>query len=98
MSDYIYYCTDCGSPFAGPAARKQHWKDTNCQFGHGTREIDNTPAFNEELSIEGRVAAFEMMADDLPDGAYFAMMEEFGVSVEDLMEHGETEVIQVDDN
>jgi hypothetical protein len=27
-----------------------------------------------------------IVPDDLPDGAYFAMMEEFGVSAEDLCE------------
>lgn len=40
-----------------------------------------------KITLESRKAAFEMAVDDdTPDGAYFAIAEEFGLSPEDLVD------------
>lgn len=70
-----YECLFCGRPNISKAARKRHNKKCDKNTAREFNAIDK----------ESRIAAFECMADDLPDGAYFAMAEEFGLSPEDLI-------------
>jgi hypothetical protein len=92
-----YLCTDCRRRFATVGARRQHWRTTKCEHGHGTTIGSNHPVavtartqdFGQWVagaSKEARRDVFESVADDLPDGAYFAMAEEFGLGPDDLGE------------
>lgn len=85
-----YPCTFCGTNLPSKSARKRHNigcvenknRERNKQAG---RLSTANNRYQKYGSKEGAIAAFECMADDLPDGAYFAMAEEFGLDVEDLI-------------
>lgn len=81
-------CVFCGTKLPTYKARKKH--NVTCPENKNrarNQEIGRmaNKQYNELGSKEGELAAFECMADDLPDGAYFAMAEEFGLSPEDLL-------------
>lgn len=76
-----YLCINCGEEFETKSAKKSH-KKKRCAF-RDPKVREETE--NEYGSKEGAIAAFECVAEDLPDGAYFAMAEEFGLEPEDLM-------------
>ena len=67
-----FKCSACGKLLPTKSARRVHRKRKH-------KTINRSP------SKDGRMAAFESMAEDLPDGAYWAMAEEFGLSTEDFI-------------
>ena len=93
--DLTYPCSFCGEPCKSKSARRAHNRKCKMNVNREAMQKQSKRA-NEifeakvragirEGSRAGRIAAFECMADDLPDGAYFAMAEEFGLSPEDLI-------------
>lgn len=98
MADKDYICTDCSKRFVDKAARQQHWRDTQCEKGHGTKITTNDPAAVQarednwqsdlaQMDSKTRMDVFKSVVDDdLSDGAYFAMAQEFGLEVEDFVE------------
>lgn len=83
VSGRRYPCPKCGRKFATDEAIRQHAFDV-----HGFRDVELPPRKQRRLNISksARLAAFDAIAgDDLPDGAYFAMAEEFGLEVEDFL-------------
>jgi len=90
-----YLCTDCRRRFGTVGARKEHWRKTKCEYGHGTTiDSNHTVAQSARMqdfgqwvagaSKEARRDVFESIHGDLPDGAYLAAAEEFGLDAEDL--------------
>lgn len=98
MAEKKYICLSCNKRFASKSARKQHWRDTDCQWGDGTSIDSNAPAaqearkkdfddFIQTQPPDVRRDVFESVVDDdLPDGAYFAMASEFGLEPEDFID------------
>ena len=81
-----YECTDCGKRFAGKAARRQHWlSERGCTFGHGRVVKPAEPVSIQDMDAEARRDVFACIAGDLPDGAYWAMAEEFSLDAGDLI-------------
>jgi hypothetical protein len=69
-------CAGCGGEFKTKSAKRRHKKSGDCP---GEEDLTKLPR-------DARRAAFECMAEDLPDGAYFAMAEEFGLEPTDLID------------
>lgn len=98
MTDKRYLCTDCSKRFSKKEGRKQHWRDTSCEFGNGTTIESNHPIARQardedwqkdlaDMDASTRRDVFESVVDDdLPDGAYFAMAQEFGLEPVDLID------------
>lgn len=76
-----YICTDCEKAFRNSKARQQHWMNTTCTFCHGHKLRTEQAADDKSV----RMDVFESVAGDMPDGAYWAMAEEFGLSAEDFL-------------
>lgn len=79
-----YVCSDCEKAFSTSKARQQHWSATSCTFGHGYKlhkPADEAESIDRDASRD----VFECVAEDLPDGAYWAMAEEFGLGAEDFL-------------
>ena len=98
MSDKEYICGTCLKRFARKADRKQHWRDTDCQAGYGstTNGTDEVAQRFRDQRWEHDLAKMDrrtrrdvfesVVDDDLPDGAYFAMAQEFGLEPEDFID------------
>lgn len=76
----IRFICECGKRFNTSKGLKDHARDKGCDL------VLHDATETKDLPVDARRAAFEMMAEDLPDGAYFAMAEEFGLSPEDLVD------------
>jgi hypothetical protein len=86
-----YPCTFCGEPFKTRSSRKTH----NAKCNKNVDREKNQAAARDgslkalKLNKKGRRARakeFSEMFDDLPDGAFFAMAEEFGIEIDDFIE------------
>jgi len=77
-----WVCTDCGKGFVAKASRKQHWQNTECNYGNGTTKKMYSP---QPVQID--VSTFDDIYGDLPDGAYFAAAEENGLSIDDFVDN-----------
>jgi hypothetical protein len=81
-------CTFCGTENSSRAGRKRH---------NQTCVENKSRSLNQKRTTESRkmksarprkidVDTFDCIAGDLSDGAYFAMAEEMGLSIEDFIE------------
>jgi hypothetical protein len=60
--------------------------------GRKLKMTDDNPFKKSKASKETKKAVFESVVDDdMPDGAYFAMAEEFGLEPEDLVSEPRSE-------
>jgi len=80
-----YVCTDCEHAFLNKSARQHHWKTSDCTWGNGTLAKNNTSKIVdcgrfENLPNDTKFEVLDDIYSDLPDGAYFAIMEEHGVT------------------
>lgn len=69
-----YPCPECGKRFKTKNARRQHVRDVH------TRLADV-----EDVGKEGAKAVLDEVGADLPDGAYFALADDLGLDVDDLI-------------
>ena len=76
----------CGLP-RSPAMRFGHGAMVSCEGCRKTMPPESQPGrtIRQRYGKEGARAVLDGM-DDLPDGAYFAMAEELGLDVEDLID------------
>jgi len=81
-----YVCADCKKAFKSRPGRQAHWRDTDCTWGSGTiakgnksNKVDFLGEF-KELPNDTKFEVLDDIFGDLSDGAYFAIMEEHGVT------------------
>lgn len=66
-------CHDCGRMFATENAVRDH---ARAKHGHEYGDV----------SKAARIEVLDCIADDMSDGAYFAMAEDMGIDIDDFME------------
>jgi hypothetical protein len=81
-------CGKCSRRFTTPEGLAMHVRDMHDAPPKKKRrkKRGHIPlAHRLDVGKEGALAVWESVTDDMPDGAAMAMLEEFGLDIEDLM-------------
>lgn len=70
-----FKCNQCGKSFTTDKGRKAHINDVHTKLSH-----------RPEVGKEGARAVLDSIGEDLSDGAFFALADELGLEIEDLIE------------
>lgn len=75
-------CINCGMKFESASAKRKHKTRGRCNFANiGGKKQNPT----QGMSKQDKIDLLDSIADDMPDGAYFAMAEEMGIQIEDFL-------------
>ena len=99
MSDETdYRCDICGKSFGCANAVKQHRRDKhevdNYSMKRQLRASKHKPpnvklAHRPDVGIEGARAVLDDIGADMSDGTYYALAEDLGLSIDDLVDTDE---------